>query len=99
MVDYLFVCSLEGGIRQGHPRYVIFITGGDTDAASTSLAKASAALRGLNVNILAVGINSGVSNAFLGSLASNPKYVYSAASSDALTDVRLKIEKEICHGE
>lgn len=86
-------------MRQGHPRYVVFITGGDTDAGSANLAKASAALRGLNVNIIAVGINSGVSTAFLGSLASDPKFVYSAASPNGLADIRMKLEQQMCHGK
>jgi hypothetical protein len=91
--------SLEGGIRQGHPRYVIFITGGDTDLASKDLVEAAEPLRDLNVNILAVGVNANVSIAFLSKLASHLKYTYTTTSADDLAEHRLAIEQEMCHGE
>ena len=86
-------------MRHGQPRYVIFITGGDTDPGSKDLVEASQALRDLDVNIIALGINSAVSSAFLSKLATDSRFVFSAASADALAAERLKIEQEICHGE
>lgn len=86
-------------MRQGHPRYVIFITGGDTDPSSASLAKASEELRGLGVEIIAIGINSGVSKGFLNNLATNPRFIYSLGGVDELTTIRPAIENEICKGK
>ncbi|XP_048583307.1 uncharacterized protein LOC5512020 isoform X1 [Nematostella vectensis] len=88
--------SLEGGMRQGHPRFVVFITAGGTDAASKDLAVASKPLRDLGVNIIALGINSGVDKAFLNSLATKSSLAFSASSADQLGVQREAVEKAMC---
>lgn len=88
--------SLEGGMRQGHPRYAIFITSGATSSESEDLTKASGELRKLGVNVIAVGINNGVDTGFLVQLATEKKFVFSFKSSSELQTLWTKLEGQMC---
>lgn len=93
--DELF--SLEGGMRQGHPRYAIVITSGKSSEEPEVLTKASESLRQLGVNIIPVGINKDVDKSFLDSLKTSGSA--SLRPSAELKSLWPKLQMEMCSGK
>jgi hypothetical protein len=92
------IFSLEGGMRQGHPRNVIFFTSGTSSAASEDLGKASKDLRALGVNIIAVGLKN-ANPGFLKSLATEERFAFKAATPEEVQGLWSKIQAQLCESE
>lgn len=92
------VFSLAGGMRQGHPRYAVFITSGATSANSEDLTKASGDLRKLGVNIVAIGVTSNVQRGFLDTLSTQGKFSFPLGSSTELQTLWPRLARQMCNG-
>lgn len=90
--------SLEGGMRQGHPRYAIFISSGGNSAASAKLSDASKGLKKLKVNMVSVATSGGVDDTFADDLAAPKNLRFKAPSAAALPGIVQNIRKELCKG-
>lgn len=93
------IFSLAGGMRQGHPRYAVFITSGTTSADSEDLTKASGELRKLGVNVVAIGVNSGVDGRFLDALSTEQKFSFPLRSSTELQTLWPRLARQMCNGK
>lgn len=93
------IFSLAGGMRQGHPRYAVFITSGATSVNSEDLTKASGNLRKLGVNIVAIGVTGGVDGRFLNSLSTEQKFSFPLRSSTELQTLWPRLARQMCNGE
>ncbi|XP_048583231.1 uncharacterized protein LOC5507629 isoform X2 [Nematostella vectensis] len=93
------VFSLEGGVRQGHPRYALFLTAGSSSPGSADLKTASAGLQKLGVNVIAVGVNSQAGVGFLGELATDSKLVFPLASSTELANLWSRMFTQMCNAK
>jgi len=90
------IFSLQGGMRQGRPRYALVIVSGPNSPDSGDLAEASRLLRGLEVNIIAIASNGNVDNALLEQVASDPKLVFRVNGPDDFNVIWNDIQKVIC---
>ncbi|EDO40322.1 predicted protein [Nematostella vectensis] len=88
--------SLEGGMRQGHPRFVIFFSAGANTGTADDLKKASKPLTDLGVNMIAIGVNSNADQASLAELASENRFIFSANSPAELDALWPSIEAQMC---
>lgn len=90
--------SLEGGVRQGHPRFALFITSKGNSPSSGDLAAPTQALSDVNVNIAAVGTNGAVGS-FVDSLVSKSEFAYKANSPAELQGLITGMKLSLCPGE
>ena len=90
--------SLEGGVRQGHPRKVIFLTSGASSWKTKSLEKSLAGLDGLGLTRLAVGIASNVQRELLQSLASANNLAFQVTKTSQLSSFVPDIQGKLCEG-
>ena len=91
--------SLEGGMRQGHPRYAIFISSGGNSASSGPLDEGIKNLRELDVKIAAVGASGGVDAAFLNQIATEDTLVFKANTPAELPGLVLTMKNQLCNSE
>lgn len=91
------IFSLEGGMRQGHPRNIIFFTSGSSAAGSEDLVKSSKDLRDLGVKITAIGLGN-ADEAFLKQLAGNDGLAIKVTQPE-VDSVWSRIQQSICAGE
>jgi hypothetical protein len=90
--------SLEGGMRQGHPRYTIFISSGGNSASSAKLDVASKNLQKLKVQMVSVATSSAVDDSFAGELNTADNFKFKAPSVADLRGIVPNIRKELCKG-
>lgn len=72
------VFSLDGGMRQGHPRFLIFIVSDDSTAEFDFVEGAGKELRDMDVAGVAIGTNRNVPDKFLDKLTDDSRFVYKA---------------------
>lgn len=89
------IFSLEGGMRQGHPRNVIFFTSGSSASGSGDLTKSSKDLMDLGVKITAIGVGN-ANEAFLKQLAGNDGLAIKVDQPEQDDTVWSQIQKAIC---
>ena len=93
------VFSLQGGLRHGHPRYLLFVSSDDSTANFSVLEGGGKQLRDLGVTIVAIGTNRDVSEEFLQKLAGDRSFVYKAEEPGQLGDSVLgELSREMCSG-
>lgn len=90
------IFSLQGGMRQGRPRYALVVVSGPNSPESGDLAEASRSLRALGVNIVAIASNGNVDNALLEQVASDPKLVFRATNPDDFNVIWNDIQNIMC---
>ena len=90
--------SLEGGIRQGHPRHLIFLTSGESSSGSEPIDVAAKDLDTLDVTRVAVGINRNVNVNHLRGLASENRFVFTANQASALVSKLGDMRRKLCGG-
>jgi len=90
--------SLEGGMRQGHPRYVVLISSGGNSASSGPLDEGIQNLRELDVKIAAVGASGGVNGAFLDQIATD-KLVFKANAPAELPGLVQTMKNQLCNSK
>lgn len=86
--------SLEGGMRQGHPRVVIFIVGGDAPNNFVDAANAIKSMDGMRV--IAVGTKQAASDNLLAAIASERGLVFKANSPAELSSLKNRIMSSFC---
>jgi len=89
------IFSLEGGMRQGHPRNLIFFTSGSPASGSGDLTKSSKDLLDLGVRITAIGVGN-ADEAFLNQLASNGGLAIKVNQPEQVDAVWSQIQQSIC---
>lgn len=72
------VFSLDGGMRQGHPRFIIFIVSDESTAEFDFVEGAGKELRDMDVTSVAIGTNRNVPDKFLDKLTDDSRFVYKA---------------------
>lgn len=93
------VFSLQGGLRHGHPRYLLFVSSDDSTANFSVLEGGGKQLRDLGVTIVAVGTNRDVPEEFLQKLAGDRSFVYKAEEPGQLGDLVLgELSRAMCSG-
>lgn len=85
--------SLEGGMRQGHPRLVVFITGGLPTAEFAQTAQTVKTLDGMRV--MAIGTNQAVSDGLLQAISTD-KLIFKANAPADLSGIRDQVVKAFC---
>lgn len=94
------IFSLEGGMRQGYPRFLIFVTSADTTADFSVLEGAGKELRDLGVTFVAIGTNRNVPDAFLQKLAGDSSFIYKATQANELSGLVLgDLNYKMCKGK
>ena len=93
------IFSLAGGIRHGHPRYLVFVSSGGPTAEFKVLEGAGKKLRDLGVTFVAIGTNRGVPGAFIQKLAGDSRFIYRAAEPSQLGAIVLEdLSRKMCTG-
>lgn len=90
--------SPKGRMRHGHPKYLIFLTS-SAPSNGYDFQPAGVDLREAGVNVMAVGMSSGVNGQFLQSLASDNRFVFTDAATGNLEKVINDVSAKLCHGE
>lgn len=93
------IFSLEGGMRQGHPQYLIFVSSGDSTADFNVLEGAGKQLRDLGVTLVAIGTNRDVPGELMQKLAGDSRFIYTAEDPRELGDLVLgDLSNKMCSG-
>lgn len=93
------IFSLAGGIRHGHPRYLVFVSSGGPTAEFKVLEGAGKKLRDLGVTFVAIGTNRGVPGAFIQKLAGDSRFIYRAGEPSQLGAIVLEdLSRKMCTG-
>lgn len=86
--------SLEGGMRQGHPRVAIFVVGAD---APNNFVNAANELKSMDrMRVMAIGTKQSVSDGLLSAIASAPNLVFKANSPADLNGLQRQIRGAFC---
>lgn len=94
------IFSLQGGMRHGHPRYLLFVSSDESTANFSVLEGAGKQLRDLGVTIVAIGTNRDVPEEFMQKLAGDRRFVYKAEEPGKLGDLVLKdLSRKMCSGK
>ena len=94
------IFSLQGAMRQGHPRYLLFVSSNDSTANFSVLEGAGKKLRDLGVNIVAIGTNRDVPEEFMEKLAGDRRFIYKAEEPGELGELVLEdLSREMCSGK
>lgn len=94
------IFSLQGGMRHGHPRYLLFVSPDESTANFSVLEGAGKQLRDLGVTIVAIGTNRDVPEEFMQKLAGDRRFVYKAEEPGKLGDLVLKdLSRKMCSGK
>ena len=92
--------SIEGGMRQGHPRYLIFVAPDEPSIDFDQLSGAAKELRDLGVTVVAIGMNRDVPGSFLQQLASDSRFIYRPDEASELSATVLEdLAYKMCAGE
>ena len=85
--------SLEGGMRQGHPRLTVFITGG---VPTVDFAQAVKTVKGLDgMRIMAIGTNQAVPDGLLQAI-SPENLIFKANSPADLSGIKEQVIRAFC---
>lgn len=94
------IFSLQGAIRHGYPRYLLFVSSDDSTANFSVLEGAGKQLRDLGVNIVAIGTNRDIPEEFMEKLASDRRFIYKAEQPGELGELVLgDLSREMCSGK
>ena len=94
------IFSLEGGMRQGFPRFLIFVTSEDSTSDFNLLEGAGKQLRDLGVTVVAIGTNRNIPSSFLQKLAGDSSFVYKADEANELSALVLgDLSYKMCAGK
>lgn len=94
------IFSLQGGMRHGHPRYLLFVSSDESTANFSVLEGAGKQLRDLGVTIVAIGTNRDVPEEFMQKLADDRRFIYKAEEPGKLGDLVLKdLSRKMCSGK
>jgi len=94
------IFSLQGGIRHGHPRYLLFVSSDDSTANFSVLEGAGKQLRDLGVTIVAIGTNRDVSDEFMQELAGDRRFIYKVGEPGELGDLVVRdLSRKMCSGK
>lgn len=92
--------SLEGAMRHGHPRYLVFVSSGGPTAEFNVLEGAAKQLRDQGVTFVAIGTNRDVPGAFMQKLAGDSRFIYRAEEPGELgTLVLSDLSRKLCSGK
>lgn len=93
------IFSLQGGMRHGHPRYLLFVSSDDSTADFSVFEGAGKQLRDLGVTFVAIGTNRDVPEAFMQKLAGDSRFIYKAEQPGELGDLVLgDLSLKMCSG-
>jgi len=93
------IFSLKGGMRQGYPRFLIFVTSGDSTKDFNALDGAWKERRNLGVTVVAIGTKRNVPEAFLQKLAGDSRFIYKADVANELSGLVLgDLTSKMCAG-
>lgn len=90
--------SLEGGVRQGHPRRLIILTSDESSPGSEPIEEAAKDLNDLEVTRVAIGINRNVDLNYLRRLASENRFAYRANQASDLISNLDNLRRNLCEG-
>ena len=94
------IFSLQGGMRHGHPRYLLFVSSDGSTADFSVLEGAGKQLRDLGVTIVAIGTNRDVPEEFMQKLAGDRSLIYKAEGPGELGDLVLEeLSRKMCSGK
>lgn len=93
------IFSLEGGMRQGYPRFLIFIASNDSTSTFSLHEGAAKQLRDLGVTIVAIGTNRNIPRSFLEKLAGNGSFVYKANEANEMSEVLSDLTNKMSAGK
>lgn len=93
------IFSLEGGMRQGYPRFLIFIASNDSTSTFSFHEGAAKQLRDLGVTIVAIATNRNIPRSFLEKLAGNSSFVYKANEANEMSEVLSDLTNKMSAGK
>ena len=93
------IFSLQGGMRHGHPRYLLFVSSDDSTANFSVFQGAGKQLRDLGVTIVTIGTNRDVPEEFMQELAGDRRFIYKAGEPSDLGDLVLDLSRKMCSGK
>lgn len=94
------IFSLQGGMRHGHPQYLLFVSSDESTANFSVLEGAGKQLRDLGVTIVAIGTNRNVPEEFMQKLAGDRRFIYKAEEPGELGDLVLRdLSRKMCSGK
>jgi len=88
--------SPKGGMRHGHPKYLIFLASSNPTAGFEDLGSASLGLEEAGVKIISIGMSSAVDETFLKNLASDYWFMLEHSSPEKVVE---DVSSKLCHGE
>ena len=93
------IFSLEGGMRPGHPRYLIFVSSGDSTTDFSVQDGPGKQLQDLGVTFVAIGTNRNVPGEFLQKIAGDSRFIYNAEEASELGNLVLgDLSQQMCSG-
>lgn len=93
------IFSLEGGMRQGHPRYLLFVSSDDSTADFSVQDGPGKQLKDLDVTFVAIGTNRDVPGEFLQKIAADVRFIYIAEEPSELGALVLgDLSQQMCTG-
>ena len=93
------VLSLEGGVRQGHPRYLIVFISGNPSSTDEELSKAAEAIKAYNVTVIVINIGARVDSETLLRIASGREFLFGVENAAELRSRAPTLQKSLCHGK
>ena len=91
------IFSLAGGIRQGFPRYLVFLLSDSSSNGFEDIAKATKSLTEAGVTVVAIGINEAVEGDVLRALASDKDHFFRGDTSAELNALLPTLQGRLCH--
>ena len=93
------VLSLEGGVRQGHPRYLIVFISGNPSSTDEELSKAAEAIKAYNVTVITMNVGPRVDSKTLLRIASGREFLFGVGNAAELINLAPTLQTRLCHGK
>ena len=94
------IFSLQGGMRQGLPRYLLFVSSDDSTTDFSVQDGPGKQLRDLGVTFVAIGTNRDVPAEFLQRIAGDSRFIYTAEEPSELGSLVLgDLSQQMCSGK